>query len=220
MKYFVFTFFILVSNSFYTQTLDKDKDIDLFLKSVVSEDDLVYGNEISIRIQYINDLNKKILINHIQTPDYLVSKLSRSESSILERVYQVYISEVKKMEMNFIDEQKFKYKNLTPKSRICKLLLIDQFKNYPNSYTIISNNTLLNLKNTKVNDDLSLVFQIYRKYNSELSKLVNDVESYQKQFVNFPIYYPNWEQPEKIDYYNKIDAVLWCYLSSKSQKID
>jgi len=48
-----------------------------------------------------------------------------------------------------------------------------------------------------------------------LSRLVVDVDNYRKQFVNNPIYYPNWENVEKIDFYNKVNAVLWSYSNSK-----
>ncbi|WP_333853477.1 hypothetical protein [Epilithonimonas sp.] len=214
MKIWICTVFIFSFNIIYSQKLDENKDIDTFLKSVVSEDD-IYDNEINSRIQYINNLDKRVLINYTQIPNDLIQKLNKKELDLLDKIYQMYFSEVRKMESDFYIEQKVKYKSLTPKSRISKILLIDEIKNFPDTYSIISTNTLLNIKNKNINDDLKSVFEIYRKNSNLLSQLVVDVDNYRKQFVNNPMYYTNWENVEKIDFYNKINAVLWSYSNSK-----
>ncbi len=214
MKIWICTVFIFSFNIIYSQKLDENKDINTFLKSVVSEDD-IYDNEINTRIQYINNLDKKVLINYTQIPNDLIQKLNRKELDLVDKIYQMYFSEVRKMESDFYIEQKVKYKSLTPKSRLSKILLIDEIKNFPDTYSIISTNTLLNIKNKNINDDLKSVFEIYQKNSNLLSRLVVDVDNYRKQFVNNPIYYPNWENVEKIDFYNKVNAVLWSYSNSK-----
>ncbi|MNK56205.1 hypothetical protein D3C87_752320 [compost metagenome] len=107
MKNWIFAVFVFSFNFLNSQTLDKSKDIDLFLKNVVSEDD-IYENDIKIRIQYINDLDKKVLINYMQTPDSLVKKLTNKELELLDKVYKIYFSEVIKMESEFNYEEKIK----------------------------------------------------------------------------------------------------------------
>lgn len=214
MKVWISIVFLFSFNFFYSQKLDENKDVDNFLKSLVSEDD-IYDNEINTRIQYINNLDKKVLINYTQIPNDLIQKLNKKELDLLDKIYQMYFSEVRKMESDFYIEQKVKYKSLTPKSRISKILLIDEIKNFPDTYSIISTNTLLNIKNKNINDDLKSVFEIYRKNSNLLSQLVVDVDNYRKQFVNNPMYYPNWENVEKNDFYSKINAVLWSYSNSK-----
>lgn len=210
----MFAVFVFSFNFFNSQILDKNKDINLFLENVVSEDDL-YESEIKIRIQYINDLNKKVLINYIQTPDGLMEKLNKTDLELLDRVYRLYISEVVKMESEFDHEQKFKYKSLTPKSRISKILLIDELKNFPDSYSVISTNELLQIENKNIKEDLNSILRIFQRNKDLLFQMVKDVDDYRKQFLNAPIYYPNWENVEKIDFYNKINVVLWSYSNSK-----
>jgi len=121
MKIWICTVFIFSFNIIYSQKLDENKDINTFLKSVVSEDD-IYDNEINTRIQYINNLDKKVLINYTQIPNDLIQKLNRKELDLVDKIYQMYFSEVRKMESDFYIEQKVKYKSVTPKSRIRKIL--------------------------------------------------------------------------------------------------
>ena len=55
----------------------------------------------------------------------------------------MYYEKVSKMEKEFNYNQKFTYKQLTPKSRINSLLLIDELKNYPDSYSILYSDVLV-----------------------------------------------------------------------------
>ena len=213
MKKLYFAFLLLFSNLFFSQVLDKNDDINTFLKNVVSEDNM-YDNEIEIRIRYINDFDKKILINYIQIPDVLVKRLHQSDLEIIHNIHNIYETEINKMEDEFHSEQKVKYKYLTPKSRIAKMLLIDDRNNYPDSYSVISKDELLKIKNNDLDKDLKLILEIYQKNSDLLFPLVKDVDNYRKQFVGNPLYYPDWETTEIIDFYNKIDTVLWCYSNS------
>ncbi len=214
MKIWISILFIFSFNFINSQTLDENKVIDLFLKNVISEDD-IYNDEIKIRIQYINDLDKKVLINYVQIPDDLIEKLDKKELDLLDKVYKLYFSGVITMESEFSNEQKRKYKSLTPKSRINKILLIDELKNFPDTYSIFSTNELLQIKNKNLTNDLNSIFEIYQKNNDLLKSILKDVDDYRKQFLNAPIYYPNWENVENVDFYNKINVVLWSYSNSK-----
>jgi len=214
MKIWICFVFIFSFNFISSQSLDENKDINLFLKNVISEDDN-HDRDIEIRIQYINDFNKKVLINYVQTPDDLVKRLNKKELELLGKIYQVYFSEVNKRQSEFYLEQKFKYKSLTPKSRINQILLIDELENYPDTYSVLSTNELLQIKNKNLSIDLNSIVEIYNRNSNLLSQLLKDVVNYKNKFTGSPIYYPDSENSEEIDFNNKINAVLWSYSSSK-----
>ena len=132
MKLFSFIFLFLFSFS-YSQKLDENNDIDVFLKSKMNLDD-VYEEDIRIRIKYINDFNKIILVNYVLLPDSLTKKLDKDELEVIKSIYAIYSNQLKKMENEFEYNQKVTFKSVTPKSRINNLLLIDELKNFPDSY--------------------------------------------------------------------------------------
>ena len=84
MKLFSFIFLFLFSFS-YSQKLDENNDIDVFLKSKMNLDD-VYEEDIRIRIKYINDFNKIILVNYVLLPDSLTKKLDKDELEVIKSI--------------------------------------------------------------------------------------------------------------------------------------
>lgn len=214
MKIWFFFAFTFLFNFISSQTLDKNTDIDNFLKDKIERDD-VYDDDIRIRIDFVNHLNKKILINYIQVPNSLIKNLSKSEFGTVKLLYEMYERELKKMNDEFYYNNKVNYKSLTSKSRINNLLLIDELNTYPDSYSIIYNNNLLKFKNSDLNDIIKVLSEIYQKNENMLSGILNDVNDFKKGFVDKPLYYPTWEKPEIILLYNKINVVLWCYSNSE-----
>ena len=67
MKNVPLIFLIFFSNLIFCQVIDENKDMDMYLKDVISRDD-VYQNDIDIKIKYINDFDKNILINYQNLP--------------------------------------------------------------------------------------------------------------------------------------------------------
>ena len=163
MKLFSFIFLFLFLFSFsYSQKLDENNDIDVFLKSKMNLDD-VYEEDIRIRIKYINDFNKIILVNYVLLPDSLTKKLDKDELEVIKSIYAIYSNQLKKMENEFEYNQKVTFKSLTPKSRINNLLLIDELKNFPDSYSLISNLNFDNFNSKELKDNLILIVNIFEK---------------------------------------------------------
>ena len=69
MRIWFFFAFTFLFNFISSQTLDKNIDIDNFLKDKIKRDD-VYDNDIRIRLDFVNHLNKKILIKVNSTKNY------------------------------------------------------------------------------------------------------------------------------------------------------
>ena len=161
MKLFSFIFLFLFSFS-YSQKLDENNDIDVFLKSKMNLDD-VYEEDIRIRIKYINDFNKIILVNYVLLPDSLTKKLDKDELEVIKSIYAIYSNQLKKMENEFEYNQKVTFKSVTPKSRINNLLLIDELKNFPDSYSLISNLNFDNFNSKELKDNLILIVNIFEK---------------------------------------------------------
>lgn len=213
MKILIAFIFLLSFISVSSQTFAENQNQDLALRKIIDADD-IYDNDLKIRIQYINDLNKIILINFMQVPDSLISSLSKVDVETVRKIFDIYSDQIKKMEYEFNFNQKVTYKSLTPKSRINNLLLIDELKNYPNSYSIFSTNQMLLFNNNDLNKNMRLIMAIYQKNIDLLLPIVTDVDSYRKQFSDTPLYYPRWANQAEIDFYNKINVVLWCYSNS------
>ncbi|HAP94221.1 MAG TPA: hypothetical protein DCP54_00395 [Chryseobacterium sp.] len=219
MRIWFFFAFTFLFNFISSQTLDKNIDIDNFLKDKIKRDD-VYDNDIRIRIDFVNSLDKKILINYIQTPDSLIKNLNKSEFEAVKLLYEIYERELKKMNDEFYYNSKVNYKSLTSKSRINNLLLVDELNTYPDSYSIIYNNELLKFKYSNLNKVINVLSEIFQKNENMLSGILNDVSNFKKGFVDKPLYYPTWEKPEIILLYNKINVVLWCYSNSEENFIN
>lgn len=213
MKLFSFIFLFLFSFSF-SQKLDENNDIDVFLKSKMNLDD-VYEEDIRIRIKYINDFNKIILVNYVLLPDSLTKKLDKDELEVIKSIYAIYSNQLKKMENEFEYNQKVTFKSLTPKSRINNLLLIDELKNFPDSYSLISNLNFDNFNSKELKDNMNLIVNIFEKNKELLEGILLDVNKYKILFKGKPLYYPEWETENIISYYEKINVVLWCYSNSK-----
>ncbi|ROI13784.1 hypothetical protein [Epilithonimonas hominis] len=219
MRIWFFFAFTFLFNFISSQTLDKNIDIDNFLKDKIKRDD-VYDNDIRIRLDFVNSLDKKILINYIQTPDSLIKNLNKSEFEAVKLLYEIYERELKKMNDEFYYNSKVNYKSLTSKSRINNLLLVDELNTYPDSYSIIYNNELLKFKYSNLNKVINVLSEIFQKNENMLSGILNDVSNFKKGFVDKPLYYPTWEKPEIILLYNKINVVLWCYSNSEENFIN
>ena len=219
MRIWFFFAFTFLFNFISSQTLDKNIDIDNFLKDKIKRDD-VYDDDIRIRLDFVNSLDKKILINYIQTPDSLIKNLNKSEFEAVKLLYEIYERELKKMNDEFYYNSKVNYKSLTSKSRINNLLLVDELNTYPDSYSIIYNNELLKFKYLNLNKVINILSEIFQKNENMLSGILNDVSNFKKGFVDKPLYYPTWEKPEIILLYNKINVVLWCYSNSEENFIN
>ncbi len=219
MRIWFFFAFTFLFNFISSQTLDKNIDIDNFLKDKIKRDD-VYDNDIRIRLDFVNSLDKKILINYIQTPDSLIKNLNKSEFEAVKLLYEIYERELKKMNDEFYYNSKVNYKSLTSKSRINNLLLVDELNTYPDSYSIIYNNDLLKFKYSNLNKIVNVTYEIFQKNENMLSGILIDVSNFKKGFVDKPLYYPTWEKPDIILLYNKINVVLWCYSNSEENFIN
>ena len=123
--------------------------------------------------------------------------------------------QLKKMENEFEYNQKVTFKSVTPKSRINNLLLIDELKNFPDSYSLISNLNFDNFNSKELKDNLILIVNIFEKNKELLEGILLDVNKFKILFKGKPLYYPEWETENIISYYEKINVVLWCYSNSK-----
>lgn len=191
--------------------------MDMYLKDVISRDD-VYQNDIDIRIKYINDFDKNILINYQNLPEEFIKKQTKENLEIIKQIHDLYYEKVSKMEKEFNYNQKFTYKQLTPKSRINSLLLIDELKNYPDSYSILYSDVLVRFNDKDFEKKMDKLFNLSKNYSVEISKLRLEIDDFKRQFLNKPMYYPIWEKQEVVSYCSYIDIVLWCYSNSSLNK--
>lgn len=217
MKNVLLIFLIFFSNLIFCQVIDENKDMDMYLKDVISRDD-VYQNDIDIRIKYINDFDKNILINYQNLPEEFIKKQTKENLEIIKEIHNLYYEKVSKMEKEFNCNQKFTYKQLTPKSRINSLLLIDELKNYPDSYSILYSDVLLRFNDKDFEKKMDKLFNLSKNYSVEISKLRLEIDDFKRQFLNKPMYYPIWEKQEVVSYCSYVDIVLWCYSNSSLNK--
>ena len=217
MKNVLLIFLIFFSNLIFCQVIDENKDMDMYLKDVISRDD-VYQNDIDIRIKYINDFDKNILINYQNLPEEFIKKQTKENLEIIKEIHDLYYEKVSKMEKEFNYNQKFTYKQLTPKSRINSLLLIDELKNYPDSYSILYSDVLVRFKDKDFEKKMDKLFNLSKNYSVEISKLRLEIDDFKRQFLNKPMYYPIWEKQEVVSYCSYVDIVLWCYSNSSLNK--
>ena len=217
MKNVPLIFLIFFSNLIFCQVIDENKDMDMYLKDVISRDD-VYQNDIDIRIKYINDFDKNILINYQNLPEEFIKKQTKENLEIIKQIHDLYYEKVSKMEKEFNYNQKFTYKQLTPKSRINSLLLIDELKNYPDSYSILYSDELVRFNDKDFEKKMDKLFNLSKNYSVEMSKLRLEIDDFKRQFLNKPMYYPIWEKQEVVSYCSYIDIVLWCYSNSSLNK--
>lgn len=217
MKNVPLIFLIFFSNLIFCQVIDENKDMDMYLKDVISRDD-VYQNDIDIRIKYINDFDKNILINYQNLPEEFIKKQTKENLEIIKEIHDLYYEKVSKMEKEFNYNQKFTYKQLTPKSRINSLLLIDELKNYPDSYSILYSDVLVRFNDKDFEKKMDKLFNLSKNYSVEISKLRLEIDDFKRQFLNKPMYYPIWEKQEVVSYCSYIDIVLWCYSNSSLNK--
>ena len=217
MKNVLLIFLIFFSNLIFCQVIDENKDMDMYLKDVISRDD-VYQNDIDIRIKYINDFDKNILINYQNLPEEFIKKQTKENLEIIKQIHDLYYEKVSKMEKEFNYNQKFTYKQLTPKSRINSLLLIDELKNYPDSYSILYSDELVRFNDKDFEKKMDKLFNLSKNYSVEISKLRLEIDDFKRQFLNKPMYYPIWEKQEVVSYCSYIDIVLWCYSNSSLNK--
>jgi hypothetical protein len=217
MKNVPLIFLIFFSNLIFCQVIDENKDMDMYLKDVISRDD-VYQNDIDIRIKYINDFDKNILINYQNLPEEFIKKQTKENLEIIKQIHDLYYEKVSKMEKEFNYNQKFTYKQLTPKSRINSLLLIDELKNYPDSYSILYSDVLVRFNDKDFEKKMDKLFNLSKNYSVEISKLRLEIDDFKRQFLNKPMYYPIWEKQEVVSYCSYIDIVLWCYSNSSLNK--
>ena len=217
MKNVLLIFLIFFSNLIFCQVIDENKDMDMYLKDVISRDD-VYQNDIDIRIKYINDFDKNILINYQNLPEEFIKKQTKENLEIIKQIHDLYYEKVSKMEKEFNYNQKFTYKQLTPKSRINSLLLIDELKNYPDSYSILYSDVLVRFNDKDFEKKMDKLFNLSKNYSVEISKLRLEIDDFKRQFLNKPMYYPIWEKQEVVSYCSYIDIVLWCYSNSSLNK--
>lgn len=217
MKNVLLIFLIFFSNLIFCQVIDENKDMDMYLKDVISRDD-VYQNDIDIRIKYINDFDKNILINYQNLPEEFIKKQTKENLEIIKEIHDLYYEKVSKMEKEFNYNQKFTYKQLTPKSRINSLLLIDELKNYPDSYSILYSDVLVRFNDKDFEKKMDKLFNLSKNYSVEISKLRLEIDDFKRQFLNKPMYYPIWEKQEVVSYCSYIDIVLWCYSNSSLNK--
>ena len=217
MKNVPLIFLIFFSNLIFCQVIDENKDMDMYLKDVISRDD-VYQNDIDIRIKYINDFDKNILINYQNLPEEFIKKQTKENLEIIKEIHDLYYEKVSKMEKEFNYNQKFTYKQLTPKSRINSLLLIDELKNYPDSYSILYSDVLVRFNDKDFEKKMDKLFNLSKNNSVEISKLRLEIDDFKRQFLNKPMYYPIWEKQEVVSYCSYIDIVLWCYSNSSLNK--
>ena len=217
MKNVPLIFLIFFSNLIFCQVIEENKDMDMYLKDVISRDD-VYQNDIDIRIKYINDFDKNILINYQNLPEEFIKKQTKENLEIIKQIHDLYYEKVSKMEKEFNYNQKFTYKHLTPKSRINSLLLIDELKNYPDSYSILYSDVLVRFNDKDFEKKMDKLFNLSKNYSVEISKLRLEIDDFKRQFLNKPMYYPIWEKQEVVSYCSYIDIVLWCYSNSSLNK--
>ena len=217
MKNVPLIFLIFFSNLIFCQVIDENKDLDMYLKDVISRDD-VYQNDIDIRIKYINDFDKNILINYQNLPEEFIKKQTKENLEIIKQIHDLYYEKVSKMEKEFNYNQKFTYKQLTPKSRINSLLLIDELKNYPDSYSILYSDVLVRFNDKDFEKKMDKLFNLSKNNSVEISKLRLEIDDFKRQFLNKPMYYPIWEKQEVVSYCSYIDIVLWCYSNSSLNK--
>jgi hypothetical protein len=217
MKNVPLIFLIFFSNLIFCQVIDENKDMDMYLKDVISRDD-VYQNDIDIRIKYINDFDKNILINYQNLPEEFIKKQTKENLEIIKQIHDLYYEKVSKMEKEFNYNQKFTYKQLTPKSRINSLLLIDELKNYPDSYSILYSDVLVRFNDKDFEKKMDKLFNLSKNYSVEISKLRLEIDDFKRQFLNKPMYYPIWEKQEVVSYCSYVDIVLWCYSNSSLNK--
>ena len=217
MKNVLLIFLIFFSNLIFCQVIDENKDMDMYLKDVISRDD-VYQNDIDIRIKYINDFDKNILINYQNLPEEFIKKQTKENLEIIKEIHDLYYEKVSKMEKEFNYNQKFTYKQLTPKSRINSLLLIDELKNNPDSYSILYSDVLVRFNDKDFEKKMDKLFNLSKNYSVEISKLRLEIDDFKRQFLNKPMYYPIWEKQEVVSYCSYIDIVLWCYSNSSLNK--
>jgi hypothetical protein len=217
MKNVLLIFLIFFSNLIFCQVIDENKDMDMYLKDVISRDD-VYQNDIDIRIKYINDFDKNILINYQNLPEEFIKKQTKENLEIIKQIHDLYYEKVSKMEKEFNYNQKFTYKQLTPKSRINSLLLIDELKNYPDSYSILYSDELVRFNDKDFEKKMDKLFNLSKNNSVEISKLRLEIDDFKRQFLNKPMYYPIWEKQEVVSYCSYIDIVLWCYSNSSLNK--
>lgn len=217
MKNVLLIFLIFFSNLIFCQVIDENKDMDMYLKDVISRDD-VYQNDIDIRIKYINDFDKNILINYQNLPEEFIKKQTKENLEIIKQIHDLYYEKVSKMEKEFNYNQKFTYKQLTPKSRINSLLLIDELKNYPDSYSILYSDVLVRFNDKDFEKKMDKLFNLSKNYSVEISKLRLEIDDFKRQFLNKPMYYPIWEKQEVVSYCSYVDIVLWCYSNSSLNK--
>ena len=97
MKNVPLIFLIFFSNLIFCQVIDENKDMDMYLKDVISRDD-VYQNDIDIRIKYINDFDKNILINYQNLPEEFIKKQTKENLEIIKQIHDLYYEKVSKME--------------------------------------------------------------------------------------------------------------------------
>jgi len=217
MKNVLLIFLIFFSNLIFCQVIDENKDMDMYLKDVISRDD-VYQNDIDIRIKYINDFDKNILINYQNLPEEFIKKQTKENLEIIKQIHDLYYEKVSKMEKEFNYNQKFTYKQLTPKSRINSLLLIDELKNYPDSYSILYSDVLVRFNDKDFEKKMDKLFNLSKNYSVEILKLRLEIDDFKRQFLNKPMYYPIWEKQEVVSYCSYVDIVLWCYSNSSLNK--
>ena len=217
MKNVPLIFLIFFSNLIFCQVIEENKDMDMYLKDVISRDD-VYQNDIDIRIKYINDFDKNILINYQNLPEEFIKKQTKENLEIIKQIHDLYYEKVSKMEKEFNYNQKFTYKQLTPKSRINSLLLIDELKNYPDSYSILYSDVLVRFNDKDFEKKMDKLFNLSKNYSVEISKLRLEIDDFKRQFLNKPMYYPIWEKQEVVSYCSYVDIVLWCYSNSSLNK--
>jgi hypothetical protein len=217
MKNVPLIFLIFFSNLIFCQVIEENKDMDMYLKDVISRDD-VYQNDIDIRIKYINDFDKNILINYQNLPEEFIKKQTKENLEIIKQIHDLYYEKVSKMEKEFNYNQKFTYKQLTPKSRINSLLLIDELKNYPDSYSILYSDVLVRFNDKDFEKKMDKLFNLSKNNSVEISKLRLEIDDFKRQFLNKPMYYPIWEKQEVVSYCSYIDIVLWCYSNSSLNK--
>lgn len=179
MKNVPLIFLIFFSNLIFCQVIDENKDMDMYLKDVISRDD-VYQNDIDIRIKYINDFDKNILINYQNLPEEFIKKQTKENLEIIKQIHDLYYEKVSKMEKEFNYNQKFTYKQLTPKSRINSLLLIDELKNYPDSYSILYSDELVRFNDKDFEKKMDKLFNLSKNNSVEISKLRLEIDDFKK----------------------------------------
>ena len=190
---------------FWNFKLENSSDEKLFLKGV-------FLFAFMISPESWEKIKKK---NRITFPkDFLTHCAALSIGTMRGILYE----KVSKMEKEFNYNQKFTYKQLTPKSRINSLLLIDELKNYPDSYSILYSDVLVRFNDKDFEKKMDKLFNLSKNYSVEISKLRLEIDDFKRQFLNKPMYYPIWEKQEVVSYCSYIDIVLWCYSNSSLNK--